>query len=406
MQFELHDFQQTASDQLLAEITKAQARYEADHEVLGAVVLEAATGAGKTVIATSVIEQLLFGSDSFTPNGPTAILWVTNDPSLNAQTDRKMQDASKRISGSIHIGQGATFNQETFDAGVIYFLNTQAANSSARIAKNGDGQDWTIWQTIANTVDKLGSNFIVFVDEAHYGVTDTNGNPTVVNKIANGPKPIPVFVGISATADRLNQALEEQGRFKKNVIVPIEQVRKSGLVKDRIVLAPSATRGEVTADTTFVRAGVQKTIDYERRWAAYAEAQGESPVRPALVIQVPDERSDDGSFLGLLGSVVDAVLQEWPGLIPRPDRAHVRRPRSDRSRRRPCYPVHATPGHSGCDRGARRAREERHHDGMGLSASGGARKPAEVRGADPRSRSSSAASFGNPSPAGSPPTRA
>jgi type III restriction enzyme len=316
VKFQLLAFQQTASDSLVKEITKAQSRYDADAEVLGAVVLEAATGAGKTVIATSVIEQLIFGSDSTEPVEGTTILWVTNDPSLNAQTARKMQEASEKISDIRFIGQGASFDEETFESGVVYFLNTQAASSTARITKHSDTQSFTIWDTISNTVDTLGSRFLVVVDEAHYGVTEKpGGSPTIVNKIVNSAKPIPVFIGISATAERLNKALEQQDRFKRNVVVPIDDVRESGLVKDRIVLAPAATQGEVIADTTFVRLAVQKTLDYEARWAAYALEQGESVVKPALVVQLPDTRADDEDFRGLIRSVVDAVTEEWPGLI-------------------------------------------------------------------------------------------
>lgn len=317
MQFDLLDFQRAAANDLYAEIIKAQRRFDDDNELLGAVVLEAATGAGKTVIATAVIERLLFGADGVDPVPQSTILWVTNDPNLNAQTARKMQEASERINDIRLLGQGAAFNQEVFEPGVIYFLNTQAASSTARISNRGDNQEWTIWQTITNTVRDRGSKFIVIVDEAHYGVGDrANGAPTIVNKIANGDTPIPVFVGISATADRLNRALaEQQSRFRRNVLVPIDAVRDSGLVKDRIALAPSEAVGEVVADTTFVRTAVQKTLEYERRWAAYAAQQREPAVIPALVIQLPDERSDDGSFRQLLTSVVDAVQQEWSGLI-------------------------------------------------------------------------------------------
>lgn len=317
MQFDLLDFQRAAADEFYAEITKAQRRYDEDNELLGAVVLEAATGAGKTVIATAVIERLLFGADGIDPVLGTTILWVTNDPNLNAQTARKMQEASARISDIRLLGQGTAFSQETFDAGAVYFLNTQAASSTARISNRGDKQEWTIWQTIANTVRERGSSFIVIVDEAHYGVGErSSGVPTVVNKIANGDTPIPVFVGISATADRLNRALaEQQSRFRRNVLVPINAVRDSGLVKDRIALAPSESVGDVVADTTFVRIGVQKTLEYERRWAAYTSKQNEPAVIPALVIQLPDEKSEDGSFRQLLAGVIEAVLQEWPGLI-------------------------------------------------------------------------------------------
>jgi type III restriction enzyme len=316
VKFQLLDFQRTAAESLITEIKKAQARYDHDPDVLGAVVLEAATGAGKTVIATAVIEQFIYGSDFIEPVEGTTILWVTNDPSLNAQTARKMQEASERINDIRLIGQGASFDEEVFEPGVLYFLNTQAASASARITKRSDTQAFTIWETIANTVDKLGSRFIVIVDEAHYGVTEkAGGSPTVINKILNGIKPIPVFVGISATAERLNRALAQQNRLRRNVIVPVDEVRDSGLVKDRIALAPAAHSGEVIADTTFVRLAVQKTLEYERRWAAYADSQQEAPVRPALVVQLPDRRTDDQDFLALVRSVVDAVVEEWPGLI-------------------------------------------------------------------------------------------
>jgi type III restriction enzyme len=315
--FELLKFQTTAAESLIREIKKAQARYDHDSDVLGAVVLEAATGAGKTVIATSVIEQLVFGSDQSEAVEGTAILWVTNDPSLNVQTARKMMQASEKINDIWLVGQGSKpFDEEYFEPGGIYFLHTQAASSASRLAKHSEKQTWTIWETISNTVRRLGSRFIVIVDEAHYGVTERpGGSPTVVNKIINGDRPIPVFVGISATAERLNKALDQQGRLKKNVLVPIADVRDSGLVKDRIVLAPAAKQGEVIADTTFVRLAVQKTLEFQRRWDDYAAKQNEVAVRPALVVQLPDKRNEDEDFKGLIRSVVDAVTGEWPGLI-------------------------------------------------------------------------------------------
>lgn len=316
MKLPLLDFQRTKALEMLDEICKAQRRYDADPEVLGAVVLEAATGAGKTVIATAVIEQLIFGSDETEPTEGTTILWVTNDPSLNEQTARKMQDASEKINDIRMIGQSASFDEQAFEPGVIYFLNTQAASVSARITKRSESQKWTLWDTISNTVETLGSRFLVVVDEAHYGVTEKpGGSPTVVNKIINGDRPVPVFIGISATADRLNKALAQQGRFKKNVVVDIEDVRKSGLVKDRIVLAPAAAAGEVIADTTFVRLAVQKTLEFDRKWASYTTAQNEKKVAPALVVQLPDRKAEDEDFRGLVRSVVDAITQEWPGLI-------------------------------------------------------------------------------------------
>lgn len=316
MKFQLHDFQDEATGALVAEIKKAQARYDADPDVLGAVVLEAATGAGKTVIATAMLEELMFGSDRSEPVANTTVLWVTNDPNLNAQTARKMQEASEKIFDIRLLGQGVSFSEESFEPGVIYFLNTQSASVAARMTKRSDAQRWTIWDTIANSVKKLGSHFLVIVDEAHYGVTEKrDGSQTVANKILNGRLPVPVFIGISATAEKLNRALAQQSRLHRSVRVPIEAVRQSGLVKDRIALAPSGSSGEVVADTTFIRLAVQKTLEFERRWDEYAQQQGEGHVKPALVVQLPDERSDDREFRTLLHAVVDAIRGEWPGLI-------------------------------------------------------------------------------------------
>lgn len=299
---------------MIKAIKKSQADHVLDAEEYGAVVLNAATGGGKTVIATAVIEQLLFGGDLTEPIENTTILWVTNDPSLNQQTARKMQEASEKISDIRLIGQGAAFDQESFEPGVIYFINTQAAASSARITKKSDTQRFTIWDTLENTVDRFGEKFLVFVDEAHHGVSESTGSgQTILNKILAGRRPVPVFVGISATAQKLNHALETQvqhsKRVPRHIDVPIADVRESGLVKDRILLAPAAEDNEVVADTTFLRLGVKKSLEVEAKWRAYADAQGEARVIPVMVVQVPNTPSHED-----LNKVVDAIVQEWPGL--------------------------------------------------------------------------------------------
>jgi type III restriction enzyme len=314
MKLQLLDFQQTAAAALSKAIRKSQSDHALDPDEYGAVVLSAATGAGKTVIATAVIEQFLFGGDMTEPVKDTTVLWVTNDPSLNQQTARKMQEASDKINDIRLIGQGATFDQDTFDPGVIYFINTQAVSSSARLARKSDTQKYTIWDTIENSVTKYGEKFLVFVDEAHHGVTETgSGGQTIVNRILAGARPVPVFVGISATAQKLNTALETQlqhsKRVPRHVDVPIADVRESGLVKDRVLLGAAAEEGGVIADTTFVRLGVQKTLEVEAKWKAYAEDQKEPRVIPALVVQVPNTPSNDE-----LNKVIDAIIQEWPGL--------------------------------------------------------------------------------------------
>ncbi|TFC63855.1 DEAD/DEAH box helicase [Cryobacterium sp. TMT2-4] len=322
MQFTLTDYQTDAVERIIKRIKSSQSAY--DEQEYSAVVLSAATGAGKTVIATAVIEQLIEGGDLVDePHPDTTILWVTTDPALNAQTLEKMELSSSQLRGlgrfrTITAGHG--INQEAFDPGTITFLNTQAANKNAIISKKTDEQRYTIWDTIENTVRRFGANFIVFIDEAHRGVEQKSDrdSATIINKIVNGTAPVAVIVGISATAGKFQKAIETaikgEARTARSVAVSIADVQRSGIIKDRIVLhnPAASTIGTLEADTTLIRAGVQKLREFETAWAEYCQVEGEARVIPAMVIQVQDLPTDDE-----LREIVDAVLSEWPGLTVR-----------------------------------------------------------------------------------------
>ena len=322
MKFTLTDYQASAVERTTHHILRAQSEFE--DGTYSAVVLTAVTGAGKTVIATGVLEQLLEGGDYVdSPHPDTTILWVTSDPALNAQTLEKMEASSDRLNGlgrfrTITAGQG--INQETFDPGSITFLNTQAASRTALISKKSDTQRYTIWETVANSVKRFGANFIVFIDEAHRGVEQKldRDQSTVINKLVNGATPVPVIVGISATAGKFQKAIETaiegEPRMARTVAVNVSDVQRSGIIKDRIVLQnPGASAaGTLDADTTLIRAGVQRVREFETAWAAYCKTEGEPPVVPAIVIQVQDKPTDED-----LREIVDAVRDEWPGLTMR-----------------------------------------------------------------------------------------
>ena len=67
MKLKLKDYQEVAVEGVVTEISDAVAKYEANQR-LSAVSLSAPTGAGKTVIATAVIEKLLVGDGTREPN--------------------------------------------------------------------------------------------------------------------------------------------------------------------------------------------------------------------------------------------------------------------------------------------------------------------------------------------------
>src|SRR5919106_5762396 len=103
--------------------------------------------------------------------------------------------------------------------------------------------------------------------------------------IAGGPgpnPPMPIVWGISATIERFTRAMGEvtDRNSLRNVVVDIDRVRASGLVKDEIGLDQPDEKG--TFSTTLLREAVRSTRSYEERWARYSAAEGEPDVLPVF----------------------------------------------------------------------------------------------------------------------------
>ena len=318
MKYELFDYQETAVAAISKHLVRATRDHDEDPEERTAVVLAAPTGAGKTVIATGVIEVSLDG-DETTPGAPDAtFLWVTDDPSLNRQTLQKMLDSSS----DLHLDRLTViendFDEEVFAPGRVYFLNIQKLSATATLSRSHvDGRTYSLWETITNTVAQRPHGFVVVIDEAHRG-TATATSPgrareTIVSQIIGGARTgrpaVPVVWGISATPRRFLGAMAETGRTTKQHTVPIEDVRASGLLKEQIVLGH--TKGVDAAESALVRLAVERVKLYDTTWASYTALTGESPVHPAIVIQVADRPTP-----AELGSLISTVLDEWPGIGP------------------------------------------------------------------------------------------
>ena len=159
---------------------------------------------------------------------------------------------------------GNTFDREKFEAGKIYFLNTQKLSKNSLLVRGHDPNDaaiekddrqmrimpdlrsHTIWDTIQNTIEDPDLTLYLVLDEAHRGMkegrrTSGDSKPTIVKQLINGSGSvpgIPIVWGISATVQRFNEAMTGmQGRSTlPNVIVDPKKVQDSGLLKDTINL--------------------------------------------------------------------------------------------------------------------------------------------------------------------------
>lgn len=321
MRFTLESYQQTAVDRLLTAISRARRDFAEDGERT-AVGLTAPTGAGKTVIATAVLEGLYFGTPSREADPDITILWLTDDRSLNAQTIGKILQASGgRIDANKIRFLGDT-DERTLEPGFIYFVHIQALQRNSTLhavradGSRSDKRNYGAWDMIANTVRDRGRDFLVVWDEAHRGSgTSTSERNTIAGTIVNGgltnvgtqQPAAPVVLGISATPDRFQAAMSAAGRTMRLVDVPPADVRESGLLKDRILIRNIAE--DQSADNTMLSLAVADLKASDEAWRAHHEATGDRLVEPLLVVQVEPKVTD-----GRLAEILATIESAWPDL--------------------------------------------------------------------------------------------
>jgi len=317
MRYELMDYQRGAALEVLDRLDRARRDWSGGYR--SSFALSAITGSGKTVIATAVIEAVLHGSADFGVDAdPQAtFLWITDDPALNRQTRNRMLDASDLLAPKTLQELDDGFLDPALAPGRVYFLNVQKLSKSARLVQSRTNlRQVSFWDVLANTVASPTTTLYLILDEAHRGMKRVADRKTIVQRLIHGEPgsnpPVPVVWGISATIDRFTTAMGSttDRTGYPHVVVDIEKVRASGLVKDEIGLEQPDEKG--TFSTTLLRDAVRTAQSYEERWAAYSAAEGEPAVLPVLVVQVPDKAND-----AKLGEIVSTVESEWPGLGPR-----------------------------------------------------------------------------------------
>lgn len=315
MRFTLKDYQSTATTDIVKALRRASEDFEKDNKELWSVALSAPTGAGKTVIASAVIETLFDGNEQYAADPYATVLWVTDDPALNEQTKRNMMLASSTLGPSRLVTINSGFDRDVFENRQVHFLNIQKLSKGMPLTRSKvNGRTFSIWETISNTIASNGAHFYVVIDEAHRGMKSDDRRASIVGRIINGQPsinlPAPVILGISATPERFNQAIAKWGdqRTNKMIGVSIDEVRGSGLLKDKIVL-DSPVPGQVEGDTTLTRAAVAQAIVFEKNWRAYTSKQNEPPVLPVLVVQVQNKPSEP-----VMREILSAIFDSWDGL--------------------------------------------------------------------------------------------
>ena len=292
MKLNLFPFQQKALQSIRREVFSAIANYRRQ-SIPQVVSYTAPTGAGKTIIMASLIEAIYDG-DEYYPDQPEAIfVWLSDSPQLNEQSKLKIDTKADRI----RLDQCVTISDDSFDReyledGHIYFLNTQKLSKTSNLTKHSDGRQYTIWETLANTIHMKSDRLYFIIDEAHRGArtdTDLARATTIMQKFLKGSPPdqlpsMPVVIGMTATAARFNRLAEGlQTTTVHYVITTTDEVRASGLLKDRIVITYPETEGN---DMAVLQAAADEWKDKWEHWAQYCFEQHYAYVNPIFVIQV------------------------------------------------------------------------------------------------------------------------
>ncbi|MEH7076979.1 DEAD/DEAH box helicase [Neobacillus drentensis] len=323
MKIPLKGFQEDARDNLLSQINHAKDEIKRTGEAQ-AVTLSSPTGSGKTVIITEVMEILLEGNEKFSAESDSVFLWLSDQPELNKQSKGKVIECSDRIREKDIIIIDSDFDQETFDAGKLYFVNTQKLAKDNLLSSPGDKRSFTIWETINNTQEEYKEKFCLIIDEAHRGMKlsthDQKISKTIVQKFifgdeVTGLNPVKLIIGISATPERFERLLEDSqhqlSRTRRLTHIDPETVRGSGLIKEKIITFYPKNPSET--DWTMLSAAVRHWKQVRSSWDEFTSKQEIPPVQPAMVIQVED-RSDSSISRTDLESLF-RVLEEEVGTI-------------------------------------------------------------------------------------------
>src|SRR5205823_4365257 len=138
------------------------------------------------------------------PDPEAVFLWLTDDPSLNQQTRKKILEASDRIQPSQLVTIDDSFDQPEFDRGKVYFLNIQRLARTSNLVRKSEGRRrFPIWETITNTINANGLHYYLVRDEAHRGArARPDAQRTIAQRLVSGEPgvipAVPVVLGISA----------------------------------------------------------------------------------------------------------------------------------------------------------------------------------------------------------------
>jgi len=288
----LFPFQRRAVEQLRVNLAESIGGYYRTRTPQ-IVSFTAPTGAGKTIIMSSLIEDVFFGNELFTEQPNAIFLWISDSPELNEQSKQKIDLKADRITLQQTVTiEESSFDRELLEDGHIYFLNTQKLSRTSNLTKHSDSRQYTIWETLKNTIEEKSDRFYVIIDEAHRGMQGRQASTatTIMQKFILGSPDdnlptMPVVVGMSATIQRFNALVGNSISTVHKVEVLADEVRSSGLLKD-VITVNFPEEGTGVNKMAILQAATDEWNDKVEHWHQYCYEQHYAYVNPVFVVQV------------------------------------------------------------------------------------------------------------------------
>lgn len=300
MKVELRQFQQEALKRLRQHSNASIRDYLQDKNPQ-IISFTAPTGAGKTIILSALLESIFMGDENNIERPNSIAIWLSDDPELNDQSKDKIEAYADRIPfGQCMTIKDPDFDQSVLDDGKIYFLNTQKLATSSNLTKHSDSRQNTIWETLRNTIEQKADRLYFIIDEAHRGAkspTEAGRATTIMQKFIFGDPevglpPMPIVLGMSATVNRFNQLASGTTSTIRHHAVSADEVRRSGLLKDRITIAYPEEQ-VANKDMAVLQAATDEWIDKCNHWFQYCQEQHYSHVNPIMLVQVENGTSSN-----------------------------------------------------------------------------------------------------------------
>lgn len=282
------------------------------------ISFSAPTGAGKTIMMTQLFEELLYGDADHIGDPDSIFIWLSDSPELNEQTRMKIETKSDKIPAMNLVPIDANFTANILECGHIYFLNTQKLGSDKLLVSTSDKRQTTIWSVIENTANEYIGKLYCIIDEAHRGTNTSEREASKAQSIMqkflkgspdDGLSPLPLTIGMTATPQKFNSLVSGiTTSTMHQVVVSSEDVKSSGLLKDRIILR-YPTLG-FDADMSLFKSSVEDWKKKCQLWQTYydenKDADTSELVKPILVVQVTD-----GSGKEATGTDISQCLDIW-----------------------------------------------------------------------------------------------